>query len=122
MPDKITIENREELIYLLSQAAELEHGLLSSYLFASFSLKGSIEEGLTEEEATATAGWKRSIRKIAEQEMLHLTLANNILTAIGAAPHFSQPNLPQPSNYYPADIQLALTPFSEQTLNHFNFN
>ncbi len=117
--DDFTIENREGLIYLLSQAAELEHGLLCTYPFASFSLKNEVSEELTEEEAEATTRWKRSIRKIAEQEMLHLTLDNNLLTAIGAAPHFSRPNLPQSSNYFAADVQLALTPFSKQTLDHF---
>ena len=35
------IEHREALIYLLCQAAELEHGIMCQYLYAVFSLKQS---------------------------------------------------------------------------------
>jgi hypothetical protein len=82
------IESREELIYLLCEAAELEHILTCSYLFAGFSLKTSEDEGLSERELTAVRGWKRSIFQVAVQEMLHLAIVNNLLTAIGAGPHF----------------------------------
>ena len=33
------IERREALIYMLCQAAEVEHGIMCQYLFAAFSLK-----------------------------------------------------------------------------------
>jgi len=42
------IEHREALIYMLYEAAELEHGIMCQYLFAAFSLKQSVDEGLTE--------------------------------------------------------------------------
>ena len=35
------IEHREALIYMLCQAAELEHGIMCQYLFAAFSLWGT---------------------------------------------------------------------------------
>ena len=38
------IEHREALIYMLCEAAELEHGLMCQYLFAAFSLKESRDE------------------------------------------------------------------------------
>ncbi len=44
------IEHREALIYMLCQAAELEHGIMCQYLFAAFSLKQRADEGLTPEE------------------------------------------------------------------------
>jgi rubrerythrin len=116
---KIRCDNREELIFLLSEAAELEHSLLCSYLFTAFSLKSEPEEGLSEQECIAVRGWKKTISGVAAQEMLHLALVSNLLTAIGAAPHFSRPNFPQRSKYYPASIRLALTPFNFQTLQHF---
>jgi rubrerythrin len=118
-PGKIKCENREELIFLLSEAAELEHSLLCSYLFTAFSLKSEPEEGLSEQECAMVQGWKKTISGVAAQEMLHLALVSNLLTAIGAAPHFSRPNFPQKSKYYPASIRLALTPFNPQTLQHF---
>ena len=39
------IEHREALIYMLCQAAELEHGIMCQYLFAAFSLKQREDEG-----------------------------------------------------------------------------
>jgi hypothetical protein len=39
------IEHREALIYMLCEAAELEHGIMCQYLFAAFSLKQSADEG-----------------------------------------------------------------------------
>ena len=43
----LRVERREELLWLLSQACELEHGLMCEYLFAQFSLKRTPEEGLS---------------------------------------------------------------------------
>src|ERR1700746_2305730 len=51
--------------------------------------------------------------------MLHLALATNILTALGAAPHFERPNFPILSRWYPEGVQIALVPFGEQALRHF---
>jgi hypothetical protein len=46
------VKTREELIYLLSRAAELEHGLACIYLFAAYSLKNDVSEGgMTDEQA-----------------------------------------------------------------------
>jgi hypothetical protein len=53
--------------------------------------------------------------------MLHLALATNILTAVGAAPHFERPNFPILSRWYPPDVQIALVPFGERALRHFMF-
>jgi len=44
------IEHREALIYMLCEAAELEHAIMCQYLFAAFSLKQSEGEGLTKAE------------------------------------------------------------------------
>src|SRR5579859_4315945 len=115
------IEHREALIYILCQAAELEHGIMAQYLFAAFSLKQSAAEGLTDAEAAAVQRWRAQIMHIAAQEMLHLALVQNLLSAIGAAPHLSRPNFPQPASHYPAGVHLALLPFGEQALRHFMF-
>ncbi|HEX2646566.1 MAG TPA: ferritin-like protein [Candidatus Dormibacteraeota bacterium] len=117
----LTISDREELIFLLAEASELEHGLCCCYLFAAFSLKRDPSEGLTETEHEAVARWERVITGVAIQEMLHLALASNLLTAIGAAPHLRRPNFPQRSKYYPPTVQLSLRPFDAQTLDHFIF-
>jgi ferritin-like protein len=115
------IDDREELIFLLAEASELEHALCCCYLFAAFSLKRGIEEGLTASEHEALTRWERTVSGVAVQEMLHLALAGNLLTALGAAPHFRRPNFPQRSKYYPPTLQMSLRPFDERTLDHFIF-
>jgi CDGSH-type Zn-finger protein/truncated hemoglobin YjbI len=117
-----TIEHREALIYMLCEASELEHGIMCQYLFAAFSLKQSLDEGgLSAAELEAVTRWRKQISHVATQEMLHLALVNNILSAIGAAPHLSRVNLPALANHYPAGVQLALLPFGEEALRHFMF-
>jgi CDGSH-type Zn-finger protein/truncated hemoglobin YjbI len=115
------IEHREALIYMLCEAAELEHGIMCQYLYAAFSLKQSTDEGLRPDEAAATQRWRQQISHVATQEMLHLSLVQNLLSAVGAAPHLSRPNFPQPARAYPAGVHLALMPFGDQALRHFMF-
>ena len=121
MAEPLVVTTREELIFLLCEASELEHLLMCEYLFAAFSLKESVEEGLTPEQLDAVRRWERVISEVAVQEMLHLAQASNLLTAIGGMPHFRRPNLPQRAKYYPPEVQLALMPFSEDALRHFIF-
>src|SRR6516162_6774675 len=115
------IEHREALIYMLCEAAELEHGIMCQYLYAAFSLKQPGAEGLSQAEADAVRRWRKHIFHIAAQEMLHLSLVQNLLSAIGAAPHLSRPNFPQPASHYPAGVHLTLLPFGEEALRHFMF-
>ena len=115
------IEHREALIYMLCEAAELEHGIMCQYLFAAFSLKQREDEVLTKGELAAVERWRRAISHVATEEMLHLALVHNLLSAIGAAPHFGRPNLPAPAHHYPAGVNLRLVPFGEQALQHFIF-
>ena len=115
------IEHREALIYMLCQAAELEHGIMCQYLFAAFSLKQSEDEGLTADEVDAVSRWRRTVSHVATEEMLHLALVQNVLSAIGAAPHLTRPNLPAPAHHYPAGVTLTLVPFGERALQHFMF-
>jgi len=115
------IEHREAVIYMLCQAAELEHGLMCQYLFAAFSLKQRADEGLTPEELDAVTRWRRMIAHVATEEMLHLALVQNVLSAIGAGPHMTRPNLPAPARHYPAGVNLTLVPFGEPALQHFIF-
>ena len=91
------IENREELIYTLGKAAELEHLIICQYLYATFSLKRFPSEGLTAESGPIVTKWARQMLGIAIQEMLHLALVQNLLTSIGAGPHLGRPNFPGPA-------------------------
>jgi hypothetical protein len=113
------IEHREPLIYMLCAAAELEHALMCEYLFAAFSLKRATDEGLNEEQLAAVERWRQTLLFVAKQEMLHLAINCNLVNALGASPHLSRPNLPQPARHYPGGVRLVLLPFGEQALRHF---
>ncbi len=115
------IEHREALIYMLCEAAELEHAIMCQYLFAAFSLKPSTEEGLTAEQLEAVKRWRRLVAHVATEEMLHLSLVHNLLSAVGAAPHLGRPNMPVPARHYPPGVNLTLVPFGDAALRHFMF-
>ena len=115
----LRVEDREELVWLLAQACELEHGLTCEYLFAQFTLKRSIDERVSDQQLAKVAAREQVLIDVTKQEMLHLALATNLLTAIGAAPHLHRPNFPILSRWYPPGVQVALVPFGERALRHF---
>lgn len=116
----ITAAHREQLAYLLTEAAEIEHGLMCCYLYAAYSLK-TPADGLSPDDAAMIARWRSGIVSIAVEEMLHLALVSNLLTAIGFAPRFARPNFPVAPGYHPSGVVVALAPFSAATLDHFVF-
>jgi CDGSH-type Zn-finger protein/uncharacterized Fe-S cluster protein YjdI len=111
--------SREALIHQLYEAAELEHNLMCTYLYAAFSLRLGTEEALTAEEADATARWRRAILKVAVEEMGHLTAVWNITAALGGSPRFGRMNFPLDPGGLPANVVVRLAPFSEEVLQHF---
>lgn len=113
------VPHREELIYLLSEAAEVEHCLMCCYLYAGFSLKGPAETDLSTAEHEAVERWRRSIHAVATEEMLHLALVQNLLTSIGATPHLQRPNFPVSPGIFPSGIVVQLRRFDAETLDHF---
>lgn len=121
MENPIVIEHRDALIYMLCEAAELEHAIACQYLFAAFSLKKRADEGLTDRQLSAVRRWHQVTTEVAVQEMMHLAQVNNLLVAVGAAPRVGRPNLPQRGRHYPPRVQFALLPFGEQALRHFLF-
>lgn len=119
--DDIVIQDREELFYLLSEAAEFEHSVMCTYLYAMWSLKRDTAEGITDTEQQAIERWRRSLRQVALEEMLHLSLVNNILAATGASPHLWRPEFPVRCGWFPADVVMRLSPFREETIAHFMY-
>ena len=113
------ITTREELIYALSRAAELEHGLTCIYLFAAFSIKRFTEEGIDSVQQNQLRNWETVILAVAKQEMEHLGIVCNMLNAIGAAQHFDRPNLPQSPDYYSTEGAFTLEKFSVETMRRF---
>jgi hypothetical protein len=117
----IRIEHRDALVYMLTEAAELEHAIMCQYQFAAFSLKTSTDEGVDERQLREISKWKKAILSVATEEMLHLGLVNNLLAAVGAAPRVGRPNLPVAGRYFPPGVEFQLVPFGERALRHFLF-
>ena len=113
------IKTREQLIYALSLAAELEHGLTCIYLFAAFSMKKFLDEDIDEIQRGKIRDWQSLIFSVAREEMEHLGLVCNMLNAIGGAQHFDRPNLPQPADYYSTQDAFTLERFSLKTMRDF---
>lgn len=114
------IDTREELIIALTEAAELEHGLLVQYLFAAFSMKRFPDEGVTWPQLERMRAWERAILRVAREEMAHLATVNNLLLVFGGAPHFNRPNLPQRDTYYfESPVEFTLQRFSVAALERF---
>jgi hypothetical protein len=75
---------KEEVIFLLRCAAEIEHSLLVQYLFSAYSINAA---------NTTARNWVRQIIKIAKEEMGHLICVQNLLLVLGAEPHFDREQL-----------------------------
>ena len=115
---EIARPTREELLHRLYEAAELEHNLMCTYLYAAFSLKDA-DDGLSAEQAAATARWRRTIIDVAIEEMGHLVAVWNITSALGGTPRFGRGNFPLDPGYLPAGVVVKLAPFNEAVLQHF---
>ena len=83
---------------LLQTAIGVEFGTLPPYLYALY----SIRQGTNPEAA-------ERIKAIAQQEMIHLCLASNILNALGGTPVLKPPTYPGP---LPGDIGSGGTPLT----------
>src|SRR6185295_15597374 len=116
MANPVLTPTREQLIHSLYEAAEVEHNLMCTYLYAAFSLKDGEAEGLTSREAEAVARWRATIARIAIQEMGHLTAVWNITAALGASPRFNRDNFPLSPGSTPASVVVKLAPFSDAVL------
>ncbi len=115
----VRVNDREQLIYLLTEAAEIEHGLMCTYLYAGWSLKRSAEEQVTPTQLAAIERWRKAIRGVAMEEMVHLAMVNNMLMSIGSPPHFRRQNFPVPPGYHPSSLTVRLAPLTRDTLAHF---
>jgi len=120
-PAPLSHATRESLLHALYEAAEIEHNLMCTYLYAAFSLKAGADEGLSAHEAGVVARWRRENLSVAIDEMSHLAAVWNITSALGGVPRFGRTNFPLDPGYLPARIVVKLAPFSEAVLQHFVF-
>lgn len=115
------ITSREQLIGMLGEAAEVEHTLMCTYLYAAFSLKTEESDGLSETQLAAVRRWRSSIIRVAVEEMGHLAIVANLSVAIGGPAHFNRLNFPIAPGPLPAAMCVRLAQFTQDTLQHFIF-
>jgi CDGSH-type Zn-finger protein/uncharacterized Fe-S cluster protein YjdI len=115
-----TPPSREQILYWLHEASEIEHHLMCCYLYAAFSLKRD-DPTWSEAQRTLVANWRRSITAVALEEMTHLALVANLVNALGGTPHVGRPAFPVDSGPYPEGFVIRLQPFSVDTIEHFKF-
>ena len=115
----MVLQHREALVWTLGKAAALEQLVMCQYLYAAFSMKDGDDDGQTPEQLAAIKRWRTELMHIAAEEMLHLALVQNLLTAVGAGSALDRPNFPLPAHAYPAGIRMELLPFDERSLRHF---
>ncbi len=94
---------RDEAIFLLHTAAEIEHALLVQYLYAAFSLKSATDDPA---HSTELKRWYGMLTTIAKEEMGHLMTVQNLLILLGAPVNFEREDLPFRSKLYPFHFRL----------------
>ena len=115
------LTQREVLLHALYEAAELEHNLMCTYLYAAASLKDGEREGLGAEEGAAVRRWRQALLGVAIEEMGHLAAVWNITSGLGGSPRFGRANFPLDPGLLPASVVVKLAPFNADTLQHFVF-
>lgn len=111
---------REQLLYWLHEASEIEHHLMCCYLYAAFSLK-RVEPRWSDEQREAVSRWRESIMSVVFEEMSHLALVGNLANALGGSLTATRPPFPIDAGPYPAGFVIRLQPFSAETIEHFKF-
>jgi hypothetical protein len=97
-----TLDLRDEAVFLLHAAAEVEHALLVQYLYAAYSLRASGG-------ATAPARlpeWRMQLLQVAREEMCHFISVQNLLRLIGGPLNFEREDFPFRSEIYPFMMKL----------------
>jgi hypothetical protein len=103
-----------ELIRLLREAAEIEHGLMLQYLYCAFSLKDRYQDLIGYGAPTS-----ENLLGVAIQEMQHLGAVNRLLVALGSCPHLDRQDFPYEPDIYPFPFQLE--PLSRSALAKYVF-
>jgi rubrerythrin len=104
------LEPRDEAVFLLTAAAEIEHALMVQYLYAAYSLR--IVDG--EPLAQKLKPIQELLLQIAREEMGHLATVQNLLHLLGGPLSFNREHSPYASEIYP--FRFKLEPLSLDSL------
>jgi hypothetical protein len=91
---------RDEAVFLLTAATEIEHALMVQYLYAAYSVRVA---GASEAQLKGT---QELLFQIAREEMGHLATVQNLLQLIGGPLNFNREHSPYASEIYPFRFKL----------------
>ena len=91
------LEPRDEAVFLLTAAAEIEHALMVQYLYAAYSLR-------VRARTCRAADVKNLLVQIAREEMGHLVTVQNLLHLVGGPLNLGRDRAPYASEIYPPPL------------------
>jgi hypothetical protein len=95
---------RDEAIFLLTAAAEIEHALMVQYLFAAYSVR--LPTGVDASTADKVMELGGRVLQVAREEMGHLATVQNLLHLIGGPLNLNREHSPYASEIYPFRFSL----------------
>jgi ferritin-like protein len=108
---------RDEAIFLLNIAAEVEHSLMVQYLFAAYSLRDPGQ--FTADKAALVGDWRKALATVAREEMGHLITVQNLLRSLGAPLSLARDEFPMNTGFYPFSFRLE--PLSKNSAAKYAF-
>jgi Ferritin-like len=102
------LEPRDEAVFLLTAAAEIEHALMVQYLYAAYSVR------VADPNREQLALVQQLFTQIAREEMGHLATVQNLLHLVGGPLHFNRDHSPYSSAIYP--FRFTLEPLTLNSL------
>jgi rubrerythrin len=96
------LEPRDEAVFLLTAAAEIEHALMVQYLYAAYSLRVVESDPVFPK----LKPLQDLLLQIAREEMGHLATVQNLLHLLGGPLNFNREHSPYASEIYPFRFKL----------------
>jgi len=91
------LEPRDEVVFLLTAAAEIEHALMVQYLFAAYTVR--VVDG--DPHRAELEAVQDLLTQIAREEMGHLATVQNLLHLVGGPLNLNREHSPYASTIYP---------------------
>jgi ferritin-like protein len=102
------LERRDEAVFLLTAAAEIEHALMVQYLYAAYSVR------VTGPQAGELQKVQNLLVQIAREEMGHLVTVQNLLHLVGGPLNLGRDRAPYADEIYP--FRFTLEPVTRDSL------
>jgi hypothetical protein len=96
------LEPRDEAVFLLTAAAEIEHTLMVQYLYAAYSVRVPADDP----NSAQLGQVQKMLTQIAREEMGHLATVQNLLHLLGGPLNFNREHSPYASEIYPFRFKL----------------